>query len=188
MTDSDKGHHRKRIIVAGAAIVTIVAATGWMLFRAASATFSEHPRATRIAFAELRGDVLIKYQMCGDDDLIPYVDAWEVISDDLHEWEVHAHLWGPNEASWITGRDAQGDEGSVEPSADEYEGSIPPEEEIRMNVHLYSASIENRWHVRVEGLPVRDLPDFSSSPREVMSAEGETMIHNDWHQQANSAC
>ena len=163
----------------------IVAVGGWILSRGPSATFSDHPRAERIAFAQQDGDVLIKYHRCGGDDLIPYIDASEVVSDDLREWEVAPENWSPDEASWMARRHAVG-EATFPPEP--FDGPIPPEGEVRLNVHLYSASIENRWHVRVNELAVSDLPEVSIPIRELVAADGATMTQHEWRERADRAC
>lgn len=174
--------------LAAAVFVAAVVAIVWIMFLDATPGFSDDSRARKVAFAQWNGDVLVIYHRCGEEDLIPYVEAWEVIRNDLHEWEVHNRFWGSDEASWITGRHAVGEASSLEPPKEEYGGSLPPASEIRMNVHVYSASYENRWHVRVEELLVADLPVAGGDSTKVLSANGEMMARIDWMLRARETC
>ena len=182
--------HRRSLSgrVAGVALVAGVAAlasSGWMLLRSEGPAFSDDPRASRVAFGRRNGDVLILYHRCAGEELIPYVDAAEVIEDDLREWEVSADVWLSDEASWVARRHAVGEE---DPPPRPFAGSLPPAPEVRLNVHVYSASIENRWHVRVEELHVPELPVVSDPSADVLTAHGEKMGRDDWARRAGESC
>lgn len=176
---------RSALFLAAVVFVAALIAIVWIVFLDVTPGFSDDPRARKVAFAQWNGDVLIFYHRCGEEDLIPYVDAAEAIGEDEREWEVVADQWGPDQASWIARRQPTGEE---EPPPEPFDGPLPPASEVRLNVHIYSASIENRWHVRVEELPVAELPVAGFDSTEVLSADGEMMERVEWMLRAQETC
>ncbi len=178
--------------MASAMAVVVVGAVAWIVAGAADGPeFSDHPQAEKVAFARENSggsstmSVLVYYHRCGEEDLAPYVDAAEAVRRDEREWEVVADHWASDLASWIARRHPTGEE---EPPPEPFEGSLPPPNEVRLNVHVYSASIENRWHVRVGALNVPELPRAAVGPFDVVRADGQTMSHSEWRQRADETC
>lgn len=168
-----------------AAGLVIVAAAAWLVLRPSGTGFSDDPRAERVAFARRGGDVLILYRRCGEQDLVPYVDAAEGVDGGRHEWEVAAESRHADEATWVARRNAVGE---ADPPPDAYEGELPPAAEVTLDVHVYAASIDDRWHVRVDALRVRDLPEVDVDGFDVATAAGVTTSHGDWRARAGVAC
>lgn len=192
MLNETRTTRRSRDVLVAAVVLLAVVALGWLVIRAAGGPrFSDDPQAVNVAFAREHSggspvmSVLIYYHRCSERDLIPYVDAAEAIGDDEREWEVVAEQSSSDKASWIARRHPTGEE---EPPPEPFDEPLPPANDVRLNVHVYSASIENRWHVRVSGLIGSDLPRAAIGSFDVVTADGKTMSRIEWERRADETC